>query len=159
MTTNEDVRRIWDAMEEIDPAMLVTEGEAGLKARPMTPIFRREQGLIWFLSDGPSSKEFEIDRERDVAVTFSDGDRVQVSVTGHALIVYDRAVIRDLWSKPFEAFLPQGPEDESVFAIRVMPLAAELWEGPNKLVALGKMAAALVTGNAVHDMGDNIKIG
>lgn len=150
-----DLDRVWDAIDDIKIAMLVTETEHGPHARPMTAILNREQGLIWFLSGGPSTKEHEIGDDRLVCLTFSDGVRTQVSVTGHASVLHDRAIVRKLWSKDADAFIPSGPDDPNVVAIRVVPHGVELWEGQRQLV---KRLAQLI-GNKPGDAGDHVRIG
>lgn len=158
-TYEEDIERVWDAMEHIKIAMLITETPQGPRARPMTAILHREQGLIWFLSGGHSSKEYEIEHDRLVCLTFSDGVRTQVAVTGQAAILHDPAVVRKLWSPQAEAFLPSGPDDPSIAAIRVIPHVVELWEGESRLANIARIAASLVGGEPAADPGDHVQLG
>lgn len=153
-----DERKIWDAMESIRTAMMVSRGDLGPHARPMSAIVRPEEGRVWFLTDRETAKACEIERNPGVAVTFSNGTSRHVALTGTAAIVEERAYVRDLWSASAQAFYPGGPEDPSIVAIRVAPEVAELWDGPSTPVAMVKMAAALVTRTTADGMGDNLKL-
>jgi general stress protein 26 len=153
----EDVERMWKVMEKQRTPMLVTQGTRGLHARPMHAIVRPIDGLIWFLTDRSGSKDWEIDRDADVALTFSNGGSVHLAVSGRACIVDDRATVRDLWSLAAKAYYPDGPEDPDIVAIRVEPQIAELWDGPAAPIAMARMAAAVVTGSSAADMGHNVK--
>jgi general stress protein 26 len=153
---DEEAERIWDRIEKIDTAMLVTHGKKGLHARPMAPIVRRLDGAIWFLTDDGGSKNDELAANKDVALTFSKG-ATQVAMAGEAEVCDGRATIRDLWNPGAQAWYPQGPEDPSIQAICVRPTIAELWDGPSKPVALVQMAIAHVTGRSADGTGENIK--
>lgn len=153
------LERVWDAMEHIKIAMLVTETDTGPRARPMTAIIERSQGLIWFLSGGPSSKEQELRNDHAVCLTFSDGVRTQVAVSGHASVVHDPEIVRKLWSRDAEAYLPTGPDDPTIAAIRITPQAVELWEGHNRMETLAQTAASWISGKPNPDKGDHVRLG
>jgi general stress protein 26 len=152
----QEAERVWDSIEKIDTAMLVTHGAKGLHARPMSTIVRRLDGEIWFLTDDCGSKDSELARNKDVALTFSKGS-THVAISGEAEICEGRATIRDLWNPGAQAYYPQGPDDPSIRAICVRPTIAELWDGPSRPVALVQMAFAHVTGRSADGMGENIK--
>jgi general stress protein 26 len=153
----DDVERMWKVMEKQRTPMLVTRGARGLHARPMHAIVRPTEGLIWFLTDRSGCKDWEIARDSQVALTFSNGGSVHLAVSGLARIVDDRETVRDLWSIAAKAYYPDGPEDPDILAIRVEPQLAELWDGPAAPIAMAQMAAALVTGSSAADMGHNVK--
>ncbi len=90
-----------------------------------------------------------------VSLGFADpGASDFVSITGRAEVSDDRATIKELWS-PFMQAWWDGPEDPDIRLVTVTPDDAELWEGPNKLVAYAVMLAAAATGTkpAVGDHG------
>lgn len=154
---DQDMDRIWKAMEDRRTAFLVTHGREGPHARPMSTIVRRDDGCVWFLTDSATAKDCEIAADDRCALVFSDGGSMHLAVTGTAELVDDRLVVKGLWSTGAQAFYPEGPEDPSILAIRVTPKIAEYWDGPSKPVALVQMAAALATGSSAADMGRNVK--
>ncbi len=155
--SHDDVARIWDVMESQRTAFLITQTAEGPHARPMSAIVRRDDGLVWFLTDRVTNKDDEIDMDSRCAMIFTDGGSSHVAVTGTARVIADRAVVRDLWSIGAKAFFPDGPDDAAILAIKVIPRTAELWDGPSTPIALVQMAAALVTGKSAADIGNNVK--
>jgi general stress protein 26 len=79
-----------------------------------------------------------------------------VAITGTASVTNDRAKIKELWSKADEAWWDSA-DDPSIRVLTVVPDDAELWKGPNRLLAGAKMLAAAVTGAKV-DFGENRKV-
>jgi general stress protein 26 len=155
--TPEDVAQIWKLMEKVRTAFLVSLSALGPHARPMSPIVRDEERLVWFLTDRVTVKDDEIGADERVAMIFTDGGSTHLAVTGTAELVDDRATVKDLWSTAAQAFWPEGPDDPRIVAIRVQPTVAELWDGPSAPVAMVQMAAALVTGRSAADMGHNVR--
>lgn len=153
-----DADRLWDAMEAIRTPLLVTRGDLGSHARPMSAILRRAERRIWFLTDRETAKASEIERHPDVCVAFSNGTGLHAAVTGRAAIVDDRVAVKGLWTPSAQAFYPGGPEDRDIVAIRVDPAHGELWDGPSAPVALVRMAAALATGTSADGMGDHLRV-
>jgi general stress protein 26 len=128
-------------------------------ARPMAPILRREDGLIWFLSAGIGGKEQALAADPRVLLLFADGRRNHLSVEGTAALEHDRAVIAGLWSEHAEAYLPAGPDDPAIVAIRVVPDRADLWQGWSRLVDWGRRAAAVVLGRPPSAVGNHVRVG
>ena len=44
--------RIWDVVERVRVCMMTTRFSAGLRARPLEARPHRDEGTIWFLTDG-----------------------------------------------------------------------------------------------------------
>ena len=153
----DDVAKIWKLMEKQRTAFLVSNSAVGPHARPMAPIVRQQEALVWFLTDVVTAKDGEIAADERVSMIFTDGGSTHLSVAGTAEIVQDRAVVKSLWSTAAQAFWPDGPEDPRIVAIRVTPRIAELWDGPSSLVGMVQMAAALASGKSVADMGHNVR--
>jgi general stress protein 26 len=156
-TTDHSSKAIWDAAAKFRTALLITASPAGPHARPMAPVLRPDDGLIWFLTDKASAKDFEIARDPKVTVAFSDGASHHLSIVGMATAIDDRATIKALWSAPAQAFYPGGPDDPDVMALKIVPGDAELWDGPNAVVSLVKMAAAIVTRDRADYSGDHVQ--
>ena len=68
-----------------------------------------------------------------------------VAITVAAELSNDRARIKELWP-PFAKAWWDGPDDPAIRLVTLRPENAELWEGPNKLVAEAAMLAGAATG-------------
>lgn len=156
---NPELKRVWEAMADVGVAMLVVAAPGGPLARPMAPILRPAEGLIWFLSDGAGGLDDALAGSPSVLLTFSDGDRTHLSVAGTASLHRDKETIRSLWTREAEAWLPAGPDGPGIVAIRVVPQAAELWQGWNRLIELARTAAALFSGKCPPTAGDHVRVG
>lgn len=154
-TVSHDREAIWDAMEKLGTPFLVTNGRMGPHARPMSPIFRKADGLIWFLTRSDRENEEEILANPQASLAFGDGSVNYVTLVGTASVVADPAVIADLWNAGAEAYFPDGKTDPQSRAIRFQPIEAEFWDGPSKPIALLKMAGALLTGSSSDDKDDH----
>lgn len=151
-----DVQRVWELIDEIDFCMFVTKTGSTMHGRPMSSIGKRDEGVIYFLTDQRSSKDDEIARENAVYLAYAKGQQ-HLSVNGTAAISSDRSLIKRLWNPGAQAFWPNGADDPDVVAIVVTPDAAEYWDGPSGIVAGVKMAFAVATGQQ-PDLGTNAKI-
>lgn len=138
--------RIWAAVEGFSNCMFVTRSGAELRARPMTPIPRAKDGVIYFIADRRGFKDDEIRSDTAVCLTFASGS-VQLSLSGNAVVVDDTGLIKALWSPIVQAFFPNGVADPNVLAIAVAPTHGEMWEGQNMVTSMFKIAAAIATGN------------
>jgi hypothetical protein len=56
--------RVWDIIKLVGVCMLTTRFAGGLRARPLQSRPDRDAGVIWFVTDLRSAKEYEIVRER-----------------------------------------------------------------------------------------------
>jgi general stress protein 26 len=71
-----DVDRAWTLMKKIGFAMLVTQDDGKLRARPMSAFVERDQNAIYFLTDARRHKDDEIARHPEVNLSFADaGDQ------------------------------------------------------------------------------------
>ena len=68
-----DVERVWDLMEKVGFAMLVTRDGSKLRARPMSAYVRREYIAAHFLTDARRQKEDEGDDPRPLLDTGQSG--------------------------------------------------------------------------------------
>jgi general stress protein 26 len=64
--------RVWDIIELVGVCMLTTGFAGGLRARPLQSRPNRDAGIIWFVTDLHSAKEYEIEFENDVGLAFID---------------------------------------------------------------------------------------
>jgi general stress protein 26 len=138
--------KIWKAVEGFTSCMLVTRSGEELRSRPMGPIVRARDGVIYFITDRRGFKDEEIAADAAVCLAFSSGN-VQVSLSGSAHLVEDKALVKALWSPMAQAFFPNGADDPNVTVIAVAPRHGEMWEGQNMVTTMFKVAAAIATGN------------
>lgn len=154
-----DQKRVWDLIDAIQFAMLVTHDGNGdeLHARPMHAHGKREEDTIYFLTDRRHHKDEEIQINDNVCLAFSDtsGHRY-LSISGTATVVDDRQRVHDLWEASNKAFW-DDENDPNIRVLRVRPTMAEFWESAGKIVTTVKMAAAALTG-AKPAFGENRKV-
>lgn len=156
---HKDQDHVWDLIDSIGFAMLVTHQDDGdeLRARPMHAHGRRDQDTIYFLTDRRHHKDDEIQVNDNVCLAFADpGSHRYLSVSGVATVIDDRALVRELWESAYRAFWDSA-DDPDIRVLRVRPASAELWDSPGKIVTSVKMAAAALTG-AHPNLGDHRKV-
>lgn len=154
-----DQDRVWDLIDSIGFAMLVThDGEGGeLRARPMQAHGRREQDTVYFLTDRRHHKDDEIQINDNVCLAFADpGEHRYLSVSGTATVLDQRTLVRELWEPAYEMFW-NSADDPEIRILRVRPASAEFWDSPGKVVTSVKMAAAALTG-ASPQLGEHRKV-
>lgn len=143
--------------ERVGVCMLTTRFADGLRARPLEARPDRKAGVIWFVTDVDCDKEHEIESEHDVELTFVDAKQnAYLSITGLAATRRDHAKAAEIW-KTTDTMWWKGPDDPNVCVLRVMPLVAELWDGPaSKAVAAYEFVKSRLTG-AEPNLGENRK--
>ncbi|MGL4397463.1 MAG: pyridoxamine 5'-phosphate oxidase family protein [Hyphomicrobium sp.] len=151
-----DQARVWDMIDAIDICMFVTHRGRDMHGRPMSSIGKRDEGVIYLLTETAAAKDDEIASDGTVFLGYSKGSQ-HLAVSGAAKLSADRELVRRLWTPGAQAFWPNGPDDPNVVAIVVQPKMSEYWDGPSGVIAGVKFAFALVTGN-VPDFGDNAKV-
>jgi general stress protein 26 len=167
LTPAELADRAWKLAEKIRIGLFATWDGTQQRIRPLSATIDRDAGAVYFLigADGgttlaeatgaPSlTLAQQIERYPTVTVAFADpGASDYVAITGEAAVSNDRDKIRELWS-PFAKAWWDGPDDPDIRLVTLRPDNAELWEGPNKLVAFAVMLAAAAT-DAKPAVGDH----
>ena len=155
MTEAEKTAKLVDLAKDIHVAMLTTvDGDGHLTARPMAHQEVESDGDLWFFVEKSSPTATNLATRPQAGVSLSSAD-TWVSLSGTAEIVDDVARAKELWNSWVEAWLPQGPEDDSVALVHFRAEAGEYWD-----TAGGRVASALsfvkakVTGDRYHG-GDN----
>jgi general stress protein 26 len=158
MGANEQLDRVWDIIEQVGVCMLATRFAGGLRARPLEARPDRDAGLIWFVTDLHSGKEQEIETEHDVGLVFIDvKEKAYLSITARAEVLRDYAKAAEIWKETDNVWW-KGPDDPNVCVLRVIPAAAELWDGPaSRAVAAYEFAKARLTGTKPN-LGENRKV-
>ena len=149
MTTAEQ-QHLGDLIEDMPIAMMTTHHDGTLRSVPMARQAVVDGGQLWFLTARSTAHVRDIERDPEVGLTFS-GRSSWVSVTGRALVLDDRSLIRDLWDGFDEAWMPEGPEDPEVVLLRVDVDAGEYWDAPGSSTAatLLSFAKAKLTGDTL----------
>jgi len=159
MSQRHDQDRVWDLVDSIQFAMLVTHDGNGdeLRARPMHAHGIRDEDAIYFLTDRRHHKDDEIQINENICLAFSDtGGHRYLSISGTATVLDDRKRVHELWSPTNKAFW-DDENDPNIRVLRVRPAMAEFWDSPGKIVTTVKMAAAALTG-AKPEFGENRKV-
>ncbi len=148
----DDLDEVWDILESAHVGFLTTRHGADLHARPMGLYPRRDDGLIYMLTDASSFKDDAIAHDPHVGVSVQDGGKyLSIAAEGH--VSNDREKIRELWSTAAEAWW-DGPDDPQVRLLTLLPKDAHYWRTPGKAVAMIAMTAAAVTGRKNPDLGE-----
>ena len=157
VTGPEAIERVRELVEDIDFTMLTTRDAAGnLVSRPMSTRQMDANGDIWFFTLEHTKKvtEAERDPEHDVGLSYLDAkDHRYVSVAGRAIVVHDRAKMKELYSPDLDIWFEDGLDTTDIALLRVTPVECEFWEPAHgKLVAAAGMLKALVTRDTPDDM-------
>lgn len=152
-----DQDRVWQLMDKIGFAMMVTRDGDRLRARPMSAYLERDNNAVFFLTDARRHKDDEIARNPSINLSFADaGAQKYVSLSGTAVVSNDRAKIKELWSTPAKAWWDNA-EDPNIRVLKFTPEDAEFWDSPGTVISYVKMAAAAVS-NTRPEIGDNRKV-
>lgn len=151
------VIRAWNMMEKISTCFLITWDGERQRARPMSAVVRPAEHAVFMLTDEHREKIDEIERYHEVLLAFADTrDQKYVSVNGRAVVLNDRAKIKELWS-PFAKAWWDSPEDPTIRVLKFIPDEAEIWDSPGTLITTVTMLAAAASGKR-PDVGDNRKV-
>ena len=135
---DDDTRKVAELLEDQRIGMLTTTAPTGtLTSRPMALQEVEFDGDLWFFAERTSRAVAHVSAHPLVNVTVGSAS-TWVSLTGRAAVVDDTAKKRELWNGAVGAWLPQGPDDESVVLLRVEGESAEYWDTPG-----GRIATAL----------------
>jgi general stress protein 26 len=140
-------------------AMFTTQDQHGhLTSHPMTAQQLDPQGALWFHTSTQANLWENIAHAPEVNISFSDpSDSLFVSVSGRAERVVERSLIEAMWNPGVQAWFPNGPQDEHLVLVKVVPHLAEYWgcerqqDGEHLRhgqVAVDRRAAAGRTGRA-----------
>jgi general stress protein 26 len=159
MTKQNHISRAWDIIEKARIGMLTTQFAGGLRARPLAARADRNAGLIWFVTDVGGAKDDEINADQEIGLVFIDEDsRAYLSITGRASVIRDTAKAKEIWKETDDIWLQGGPDGPNVRVLRVVPITAELWDGPSSAAgAAFEFAKARLTVEKLN-FGENRKV-
>jgi general stress protein 26 len=82
------------------------------------------------VTDFNSGKEHEIESEHELGLVFIDAtDKAYLSITAPAEVRRDHAKTAQIWTTADNIWW-SGPDDPNACVLRVVPVTAELWDGP-----------------------------
>ena len=152
--------KVWDMIEKIGTAMMVTMDEQGrFRSRPMQAAAHERGDVLWFFTDAHSPKVAEAKSDERVLLAYSDPDSQNYcSVGGTLEVVRDAAKQKELWKEPMRVWFPKGSEDPGIALLKVTVDGAEFWDAPSStlLYAYGYLKA--VTTGARPQGGENEKV-
>ncbi len=140
-----------EILGEFRTAVLTTRGEDGhYHARPMELQGHDGAEAIWFATSRDSPKCADLRHDPQVGLSFHEGAHGTdyLSVSGRAELVEDRGKIRELWTPAWRAWFPDGPDQEDLVLVRVVPEHVE-WVKPRggRIRALAVMARNALSGS------------
>lgn len=154
-TPTDETAKVADLAKDIRIAMLTTiDAQGRLISRPMAQQEVELDGDLWFFAERDSRKVAHITANPAVGVTLTSND-TWISMFGKAQVVDDAAKAHELWNGWVAAWMPQGPDDDSVVLIKVTGESAEYWDTPGGRIASAiSFAKAKITGRP-YDGGEN----
>lgn len=160
MKNEKNIEILKSKIEEVRICLLTTISEKDeFSSRPMATAKVEEDGSIWFFTNEYSLKSKEISKENEVTLGYSDpSNNTYITVNGKAELVDDRVRKEAYFSAPVKAWFPDGVDDPRLILLKVVPAAAEYWEGSSsKIVVAFNMLKAVITGDQ-YDSGKHDKI-
>jgi general stress protein 26 len=157
MTSPDAIIQLRELIGDARVAMVTTRAlEGELHSRPLTLAEINDQGAAVFLVDNSTDWVRGLTAGEPVNLAFAhERSQTWVSVSGTATISDDRAAMHRLWSKPAEAFFPDGIETPELRLLMVQGRSAEYWDAPSsRVLRLALMAGALI-GNTRAPMGES----
>jgi general stress protein 26 len=140
-------------------AMLTSEDGGQLRARPMVAAQSDFDGALYFFTRAHAHKVDEVQATSRVCVSYADPEKQNyVSLSGHAMVVREAALVRAHWSEAMRTWFPKGKDDPDIAILKVEVEQAEYWDAPSSsMVYLYGYAKAVTTGRAPHP-GENEKV-
>ena len=122
-------------------------------SRPMALQGVDDQGALYFFSAASSNKNKELAANPAVQLFFcKEGPSEYLSLYGTATVSRDQQKIDEYWNPFVKVWFQGGKDDPDLTVIRVQPQQTQYWDTKNnRMVALLKMAASMVTGKTMDD--------
>jgi general stress protein 26 len=156
MTSSTD--RAWEIIEKVGVCMLTTRTSKGeFRSRPVEARPCRDEGCIYVVTDIRSAKEYEIERDAHLGLTFTDQQsNAYLAIAAHGAITTNQAQIKHWW-RSTDSVWWKGPDDPNVCVLQAELTSGSMWDGPSsKAVELFEFIKAKVTGEKPN-LGENRK--
>jgi|SRR4051794_37189843 general stress protein 26 len=122
-----ELRALLGAMEI---GFLTTVGSEGhFHSRPMQLQKHDADGTLWFATSLDSHKIEDLRANPRCCVAFLRHSKY-VSISGHGELVQDRSLIRQMWSAAWRGWFPEGPDQEDLVLLKVVPEHVEYVDPP-----------------------------
>ena len=146
---DEAVEKIRAVVGKAETCFLVTRGGV----RPMGVRDCDERGAIWFLSDKHSRKNAQIEANGEVELYFQASEHSGfLHLTGHAIVMHDKALIEKLWTPLARVWFQEGKDDPCISVIRVFPTQGQYWDNKHGDAVAGvKMLVGAALGKQFDD--------
>ncbi|GAA1932350.1 pyridoxamine 5'-phosphate oxidase family protein [Nocardioides hwasunensis] len=131
MAQQEDDRaKVVELVGRATSAMLTTmTADGDHVSRPMAVQEMEFDGDLWFFTYDDSPKAQQIAAHPKVNVALANDSKSEwTSIAGTAEVVHDRTKAEELWSKPLEAWFPDGLETPGLCLLKVHGDTAEFWD-------------------------------
>jgi general stress protein 26 len=153
---DQPARRVDEVLDGVRVAMLTTDTDAGLEARPLS-IVAQDDDTLWFLvSRRAHWLNAAVLSSQQSLLAFEDARRSSyVCLVGTLRLDDEPSRVRELWTAPARAYF-DGPEDPDVVALAFDVTGGRWWDGPDSRIGQSlALARAIVTHDAskVGDVG------
>ena len=155
----EELEKLKSIIKDVEVAMLTTNDGGVLRSRPMQTQQAEFDGDLWFFTSSNTHKAEEIEKDNRVNVSYAaPADNSDVSISGTAEIVTDKAKMEELWSPILKAWFPKGLDEPDIILLKVNANQAEYWDSASSsLVQAFGLLKSLVTGERA-DGGEHAQI-
>jgi general stress protein 26 len=154
LSQQEAIEKMRELVKHNNTCLFITQvTDTPPHARPMATQQVDEEGNFWFLSGDDSDKNSEVMEDSQVQLFYSNPAAAEfMTVSGNASISRDKNKIKELWNSIAKAWFKGGKDDPRLTLIKVTPEEAYYWDTKsNKMVALIKILAAMVSGKTMDD--------
>jgi general stress protein 26 len=160
MGSPEMKEKIWNYIKDIQIAMVVTDNDGDLRARPMALVQDDYDGTLWFFTKHDAAKVDEVQKDKHVCVAFSDHDNnVHVSMSGTANITKDQNLIDTMWNPIVAAWFPEGKDHPNVALLEIKVHKGKYWDSDKNPITFFYEIAKANVKDEHPDMGENRKFG
>jgi general stress protein 26 len=150
--------RAWEIIEKVGVCMLTTRTSKGeLRSRPVEARPSRDESCLYVVTDIRSAKEYEIERDPHIGLTFTDQQtNAYLAIAALGAITTNRAQVKHWW-RSTDSLWWKGPDDPNVCVLQVELTSGSMWDGPSsKAVELFEFIKAKLTGE-MPNLGENRK--
>lgn len=156
LSGHEAVDQFKEVVKHQRVCMMVTQVEEHPShSRPMSVGEVDDEGNFWMLTLVTSDKVRDLRKDPRCYLYFANSsDQEFLSVFGAVEVVDDMQRKKDLWSAWAKAWVPEGPEDPDLRALKFRPQDGYYWDTKDgKIAAMIKIAVAVVSGSHSDDGG------
>ena len=145
LINQEALKKMKDLIENIKIAFLLTNlNKHPINAVPMTTKKVDDNGNILFLSRLNSEHNINIANSPEVQLLYGHpSDLDFISIYGHASIIYDKKIIKELYTSEDDAWI-NDENDPNLTVLKIIPQEAYFWDSKentfNKLFKRGMAA-------------------